>query len=60
MTESAALLADEVLHLTRYHGELAPLSRLRAAVTLAARGMGARPGPVGAGVEAQPPPRTWR
>jgi hypothetical protein len=43
------------MHLTRYHGVFAPHSRLRAAVTTARRGMGARQPSVAAGEPAKPP-----
>lgn len=40
----AALVPPARMHLTRYHGVLAPHSRLRAAVTPAHRGVGATSG----------------
>jgi Putative transposase len=43
MARLAALVPPPRMHLTRYHGVLAPHSKLRAAVTPAARGKGKKP-----------------
>jgi hypothetical protein len=43
MARLAALLPPPRMHLTRYHGVCAPRSKLRAAVTPAARGKGSKP-----------------
>jgi hypothetical protein len=58
MARLAALVPPPRRHLTRYHGVFAPHSRLRAAVTPAGRGLGARPRSPAAGEAAGgPPPR---
>jgi hypothetical protein len=46
MARLAALVPPPRMHLTRYHGVFAPHSELRAAVTPARRGRGAKPSPV--------------
>ena len=61
MARLAALVPSPRMHLTRYHGVFAPHSKLRAAVTRAHRGIGAKQPPADA---AKPPtPRhvamTW-
>ncbi|MBK9251784.1 MAG: transposase [Proteobacteria bacterium] len=43
MARLAALVPPPRMHLTRYHGVFAPHSKLRAAVTPAGRGKGAKP-----------------
>ena len=45
MARLAALVPPPRMHLTRFHGVFAPHSKLRAAVTPAHRGMGARSSP---------------
>ncbi len=54
----AALVPPPRMHLTRYHGVFAPHSRLRAAVTPAHRGVGAKqPSPSGKPDEKPTPPK---
>ena len=54
MARLAALVPPPRMHLTRYHGVFAPHSRLRAAVTPAQRGRGAKPSPVEPGKSPSP------
>ena len=51
----AVLVSPPRMHLTRYHGVIAPHSKLRAAVTPAHRGAGASKPPAIAGESAKPP-----
>ena len=58
MARLAALVPAPRMHLTRYHGVLAPHSQHRAAVTPAHRGRGAATPPVSGADAAKPlPPR---
>jgi hypothetical protein len=54
MARLAALVPKPRMHLTRYHGVLAPHSNYRAAVTRAHRGRGARKPPVSGADPAKP------
>jgi hypothetical protein len=55
MARLAALVPPPRMHLTRYHGVLAPHSKLHAAVTPAHRGTGASKQPATAAESARPP-----
>jgi hypothetical protein len=58
MARLAALVPPPRMHLTRFHGVFAPHSKLRAAVRLARRGMGAPKQPRAPVADpAKPPPR---
>jgi Putative transposase/Transposase zinc-binding domain len=53
----AALIPPPRMHMTRFHGVFAPHSRLRALVTPAKRGVGAKPAAQPDQAQQQPPPK---